>query len=46
MNSTDNEVLSIFKETKALLEGHFILRSACEAVIFSNALKFVSIWIK
>ena len=27
MNSTDNEVLSIFKETKALLEGHFILRS-------------------
>ena len=27
MNSTDQEVLSIFKETKALLEGHFILRS-------------------
>ena len=27
MNSTDNEVVSIFKETHALLEGHFILRS-------------------
>ena len=27
MNSTDNEVLSIFKETKALFEGHFIWRS-------------------
>ena len=27
MNSTDKEVMSIFKETKALLDGHFILRS-------------------
>jgi orotate phosphoribosyltransferase len=27
MNSTDQEVISIFKETKALLTGHFILRS-------------------
>ena len=27
MNSSDKEVLSIFKETKALLTGHFILRS-------------------
>lgn len=27
MNSSDKEVLSIFKETKALLSGHFILRS-------------------
>ena len=46
MNSTDNEVLSIFKETKALLEGHFICAQACEADIFFSALKFVSIWIK
>ena len=27
MNSSDKEVISIFKETKALLIGHFILRS-------------------
>ena len=27
MNSPDKEVMSIFKETKALLDGHFILRS-------------------
>ena len=27
MNSADQEVISIFKETKALLAGHFILRS-------------------
>lgn len=27
MNSPDQEVMSIFKDTKALLEGHFILRS-------------------
>ena len=27
MNSSDKEVLSIFMETKALLTGHFILRS-------------------
>ena len=27
MNSTDQEVTSIFKETNALLTGHFILRS-------------------
>ena len=27
MNSTDQEVISIFKDTKALLTGHFILRS-------------------
>ena len=27
MNSPDKEVMSIFKETKSLLDGHFILRS-------------------
>ena len=27
MNSSDAEVISIFEETKALLKGHFILRS-------------------
>lgn len=27
MNNTEAEVLSIFKETKALLTGHFVLRS-------------------
>ena len=27
MNSEEQEVISIFKETKALLTGHFVLRS-------------------
>jgi orotate phosphoribosyltransferase len=33
-NKTDDEVISIFKETKALLTGHFILRSGLRSAHF------------
>ena len=34
MNSSDAEVISIFEETKALLKGHFILRSGLRSEHF------------
>src|SRR5210317_207721 len=34
MNSTDQEVISIFEETEALLKGHFILRSGLRSEFF------------
>ena len=34
MNSSDEEVISIFEETKALLKGHFILRSGLRSEHF------------
>ncbi len=34
MNETDQEVISIFKDTKALLKGHFILRSGLRSEYF------------
>ncbi len=34
MQSTQDEVLTIFKETKALLQGHFILRSGLRSEYF------------
>ena len=46
MNSSDVEVISIFEETKALLKGHFILRSGLRSEHFFNVLKYVSIWKK
>jgi len=34
MNSSDTEVIRIFEETKALLKGHFILRSGLRSEYF------------
>ena len=34
MNQTDKEVINIFRETKALLNGHFILRSGLRSEHF------------
>ena len=34
MNEVDNEVISIFEDTQALLKGHFILRSGLRSEFF------------
>ena len=34
MNKSDQEVISIFEDTQALLKGHFILRSGLRSEYF------------
>ena len=46
MEKNPDEVIKIFRDSGALLEGHFILRSGLHSAHFSSVRKFVSILIK
>ena len=45
MKKQEDEVIDIFKQSGALLEGHFLHGRACTVHISFNVLKYANLWI-